>query len=298
MDALSAIRGLAPFPLLPYNVDDYAVLSVVIHKAMWQVCIQLIGKSIYSPPLAFTKQIVRRNHSMDIEGTYTLQASQEDVWHCLMDAQALRRAIPGVERLEVLGEYKHGITLDIRQSPLMGAYRGQVTVTERHYPTDYCILFEGEGRQSTINGQGVVQLHTLGENTIVSYKGAVNLGKLATLLPAPVVKGAAKLLIQQFFLALADQLRVMHPVKVIEVGSGRSDENGNRSAIRGNGENYGAGAESLVAPTAFLHRIVRRLGLGEGDLEQELLWLQRVRRYGVIAGLLFLVWVGTRLPRR
>lgn len=242
---------------------------------------------------------------MDIEGTYTLQAPQEDVWHCLMDAQALRRAIPGVERLEVLGEYKHGITLDIRQSPLMGAYRGQVTVTERHYPSDYSIVFEGEGRQSTISGQSVVQLQTLGENTIVSYKGTVNLGKLATLLPAPVVKGAAKLLIQQFFLALADQLRVMHPVGVVEAGSMRGGERGGENGNgllaqvgRSNGEGYGAGAGTLVAPLTFVHRIVRLLGIGEGDLEQELLWVQRVRRYGIIAGLLFLVWVGTRLPRR
>ena len=238
---------------------------------------------------------------MDIEGTYTLQAPQEDVWHCLMDAQALRRAIPGVERLEVLGEYKHGITLDIRQSPLMGAYRGQVTVKERHYPSDYSIVFEGEGRQSTISGHGVVQLHTLGENTIVSYKGTINLGKLATLLPPPVVKGAAKLLIQQFFLALADQLRVMHPVSVVEAGSGRSNEDDNRLLAqvgRSNEDGSHAEAETLQAPPTFVHRIVRLLGIGEGDSEQELLWVQRVRRYGIIAGLLFLVWVGTRLPRR
>ncbi len=237
---------------------------------------------------------------MDIEGTYTLQAPQEDVWHCLMDAQALRRAIPGVTRLEVLDEYKHGITLDIRQSPLMGAYRGQVTVLEQHYPSDYRIAFEGEGRQSTISGQGVVQLNTHGENTIVSYKGTVNLGKLATLLPAPVVKGTTKLLIQQFFLALADQLRVIHPVSVVEARSGdsRIGESDNKlvtQAHGSNGEDYRA---ETIAPTTFIHRVVRRLGIGEGDLEQELLWVQRVRRYGVIAGLLFLVWVGTRLPRR
>src|ERR1039457_3910873 len=161
---------------------------------------------------------------MEIEGTYTLQAPQEDVWHCLMDAQALRRAVPGVEKLEVLGEYRHGITLDIRQSPLVGTYHGQVTVTDQHYPSNYSIAFEGEGRQSTISGRGVVQLSTLGENTIVTYKGTVNAGKLATLLPAHVVKGTARLLSKQFFLAWASQLRVMHPVSVIETGNGRSSE--------------------------------------------------------------------------
>ncbi len=227
---------------------------------------------------------------MEIEGTYTLQASQEDVWRCLMDAQALRRAIPGVKRLEVLSEYQHSIMLDIEQPPLVGAYRGQVSVTEQHYPADYSIVFEGEGRQSTMSGQGIVWLHATGENTIVSYKGTVNLGKLATLLPAPVVKGAAKLLIQQFFLALAEQLRVSHPVRAVEAGEvmAQIDQNGGRiSAI-----------EAQAGPTTWLHRVVRLLHIGEGNVQQEQVWVRRVRRYGTIAGLLFLVWIGTRLPRR
>ncbi|HLX40736.1 MAG TPA: SRPBCC domain-containing protein, partial [Ktedonobacteraceae bacterium] len=212
-----------------------------------------------------------------------------------------RRAIPGVERLEVLGEYKHGISVDIRQPPLMGAYRGQVTVTERHYPSYYSIVFEGEGRQSTISGQGIVKLHTLGEHTIVSYKGTVNLGKLATLLPPPVVKGAAKLLIQQFFLALADQLRVMHPISVGGAGGMRDGEIGAKLLAQvggSNGEGHHTETETLAAPMTFIHKIVRLLGIGEGDSEQELLWVQRVQRYGIIVGLLFLVWIGTRLPRR
>ena len=41
-----------------------------------------------------------RIFTMEIEGTYTLQASPEEVWQCLMDTQVLRSAIPGVEQLE------------------------------------------------------------------------------------------------------------------------------------------------------------------------------------------------------
>ncbi len=126
---------------------------------------------------------------MDIEGTYTLQASPEDVWRCLMDQQVLRHAIPGVEKLESLGQHEHGITLQIRQPPLIGVYHGRVMLTDQHYPYHYSIAIEGEGRQSTINGHGVIHLSGRGENTVVAYKGTVNIGKLGTLLPAPVVKG-------------------------------------------------------------------------------------------------------------
>src|SRR5258708_18210050 len=155
---------------------------------------------------------------MDIEGTYTLQASPEDVWHCLLDQQVLRHAIPGVEKLESLGQHEHGITLQIRQPPLIGVYHGRVMLTDQHYPYHYSIAIEGEGRQSTISGHGVIHLSGRGENTVVAYKGTVNIGKLGTLLPAPVVKGVARLLLNQFFTSLADHLRTLRPVSAAPAG--------------------------------------------------------------------------------
>ena len=237
---------------------------------------------------------------MDIEGTYTLQARREDVWHCLMDQQVLRRAIPGVRRLEVLDENRHGISLEIQQTPLIGVYHGQVTVTEREYPVRYHIAFEGEGRQSTISGQGVIQLSAPGENTVVTYKGTVNLGKLATLLPPPVVKGAAKLLIQQFFMLLAEQLRVMRPAASLQVAPGEEVLVVTDEPETGNGTIWHVQTDDTQTSRAdkILRAVVRRLKLGGGDIEQENVWIQRTRRYSMVAALLFLVWVGTRIPRR
>jgi carbon monoxide dehydrogenase subunit G len=243
--------------------------------------------------------------SMDIEGTYTLQALPEDVWRCLMDQQVLRQAIPGVEKLELLGENKHGITLQIRQSPLTGVYHGQIMLTQQHYPYHYSLAFEGEGRQGIISGHGVVHLSGRGENTIVAYKGTVNLGKLGTLLPAPVVKGAARLLLNQFFSALAASMRTLQPA---HAGIGNGDfRRGRQDPFLAQAEGEYDFLVSTPAPPshldqparpAFLLSIVQGLGLGNADPELEKLWVQRIRRAGVLCGLLTLVWVGTRLPRR
>src|SRR5205085_7811181 len=83
--------------------------------------------------------LLLRIYFMDIEGTYTLQASAEEVWQCLMDTQVLRHAIPGVEQVERLDDYKHTITLHVKQTPLMGSYHGQVTIAEQHYPYYYTL---------------------------------------------------------------------------------------------------------------------------------------------------------------
>src|SRR5207248_6250305 len=74
---------------------------------------------------------------------------------------------------------------------------------------------DGEGRQSTLSGNGVVHLSQRDDMTIIAYKGTLNLGKLGTLLPTAIVKGTAKMLIQQFFTALADSLRAKVPVQML-----------------------------------------------------------------------------------
>jgi uncharacterized protein len=230
---------------------------------------------------------------MDIEGTYTLQASPEEVWQCLMDQQVLRRAIPGVEKLELLDKHRHSIILYIKQAPLIGSYHGQVTISEQHYPYYYRIAIEGEGRQSTISGEGVVHLNERGENTVVAYKGTLNIGKLGTLLPPPLVKGTAKLLLQQFFTALSEYLRTLAP----SYPWPGMTENDQDAAMLEQLDEQMTILPAFARPTP-LHTIVHGLKLGGGDPTLEDLWVNRIRRVGILCGLLVLVWVGTKLPRR
>ncbi len=192
---------------------------------------------------------------MDIEGTYTLQAPPEEVWDCLKDQQVLRRTIPGVERIEALSEEKYAVAIHVGATPLTGSYQGQITVTERQPPYYYRIAIEGEGQQSSINGVGDIHLSSQGENTIVSYKGKLNLGKLDGTLPTPVIRGTAKLLGKIVILPASPH-------------------------------------------STFLETIVHRVGLGAGNPVAEALWVNRLRRTGILLGLLLLVWIGTRIPRK
>ncbi|HLI08961.1 MAG TPA: carbon monoxide dehydrogenase subunit G [Ktedonobacteraceae bacterium] len=249
---------------------------------------------------------------MNIEGTYTLQVTPEEVWRCLMDPEVLRRSIPGVERLERENHLRYAITIHIRQTPLIGLYQGHVTISDQQYPRQYRLTIDGEGKQSKISGEGVVQLNRHDENTVVHYKGTLNAGKLVTLLPPPLVQGAAKLLIQQFFTELAEYLRTLYRIEVTASIDGMQHGN---SADQESIEVLEIPAVSEQVPkrrrfllplpvpfpagrSSLLLSVVRRLGLGEGDPAQEAHWVERVRRFGFIFTLLLLVWVGTRLPRR
>jgi carbon monoxide dehydrogenase subunit G len=229
---------------------------------------------------------------MDIEGTYTLQAIPEDVWLCLMDSRLLQKSIPGLEQLERQGELNYTIAMQVKQAPLMGTYHGHVAVVEQKFPTIYSLKFEGEGRQSNVQGTIVLTLSEQGENTVVDYKCTLNLGKMGTLLPAPLVKGNIKHLFQQFFAALAEHLRsiIPYPIDVVE--------SNNDILISSTSQQQKQAVFLPSGRPAFLYALVRLFNLGDGDTQQEELWVNRVRRAGVISGLLLLVWIGTRLPRK
>lgn len=229
---------------------------------------------------------------MDIEGTYTLQARPEDVWLCLMDSRLLQKSIPGLEQLERQSELNYSIAMQVKQAPLMGTYHGHVAVVEQKFPTIYSLKFEGEGRQSNVQGTIVLTLIEQGENTVVDYKCTLNLGKMGTLLPAPLVKGNIKHLFQQFFAALAEQLRsiIPYPTDVVE--------STHDIVVTSTAQQQRQAVFLPSGRPAFLYALVRRFNLGDGDRQQEELWVNRVRRASVISGLLLLVWIGTRLPRK
>jgi uncharacterized protein len=229
---------------------------------------------------------------MDIEGTYTLQATTQEVWASLLDLQTLQRTIPGIEELEKLGEDTYAFTIHIKHAPLRGSYSGQVDVIERQYPFSYRVICESEGQPCKLHSEWTIELMAHHEYTVVAYKGTLHLVKAAVLLPIPLVKGTIKVLIQQFFTALADHLHTASRSYAATTGVAYSPSEFNQV-------NYGRIAISpSVNQPEFFHRVVRQLRLGGNDPLLGEQWVRRLRRIGIVSVLLLLVWIGTRLPRK
>ncbi|HWZ18323.1 MAG TPA: SRPBCC domain-containing protein [Ktedonobacteraceae bacterium] len=229
---------------------------------------------------------------MDIDGTYTLQAAPEVVLSLLMDLQTLQRAIPGIEGLERMAEDTYAFTLHIKNTPLRGSYSGNAIATKMEYPFSYHMRAEGEGIPGTFHAEWDISLTARDENTVVAYQGSLHFSRADTQLPSPLVKGTIKVLIQQFFMSVADYLR----------SASLSYQNASEAHIAqlDVSQVHNGRAESSTFPdkSSFLYSIVRQLGLGDNDPFLEQQWVNRLRRIGIISMLLFLVWVGTRLPRK
>lgn len=253
---------------------------------------------------------------MDIEGTYTLQAPVEEVRHYLADWQTLQHAVPGLERLEPAGQFAYAFTLRVKQAPLRGFYHGKITIHSASSSgpfTAYHFSIEGDGQHNPFEGTWDLRLSQQQENAVVMYSSVLSPGKVSALLPPTLVKGAVKILIQQFFTNLAEQLRTTpEPISSgydLDVSEAQESYIGESERwTRGyGGENgdyavapFGEQIESEggAARQTILYRLVRLTGLGKHDPVLEEQWATRFKRFGAFSVLLLLVWIGTRLPRR
>jgi carbon monoxide dehydrogenase subunit G len=225
--------------------------------------------------------------SMNIEGTYTFQSKLTEIRQSLTRQEALQQAIPGLEQLEPLENNRYNVAIHIKYPPLAGTYQGQVSFMEDQQSASYRLLIESNGGPNTMTGVGSIQLHEIGENTTIIYKGTLTLSKRGTRLTPAVTKGALKLLLQQFFTSLSDQLRVDH------TNSGEDNRDTSAEVVP-----FYSTPAAPEAASSFIYKIVRSLGLGKDNALQEEIWAERIRQIGLVSGFLFLVWIGTRLPRK
>jgi carbon monoxide dehydrogenase subunit G len=249
---------------------------------------------------------------MHIEGTYTLPAPPKYVWHGMRDQQMLLRAMPGMKQIEALDEYTFAISLTMSQEPFIGNYQSKLTISEQQFPHHYRIAIQGTNEHRQFRGEVSIHLQDRDESTIVSYSGTLHLDSSGEGISTNLARGAAKLLIQQFFSALNDQLQVNKALDddfaaVIEYYdpygiAGMKSENG---VILKEDMSKHVATTPLQSPSMIttseqrgvFYTLVHLLGLGHGEPEQEQIWTRRLRRTGTIASLVFLVWLGTRLPR-
>ncbi len=143
---------------------------------------------------------------MRIAGNYTFEATREEVWSALNDPEILARAIPGCQRLEVVGENEYESTLQIEMQAVRGAYTGRVRIDNIVSPESYDIHVDGQGSNGFLKGAGTVKLRTDGAQTILDYGGEAVIGGAVASAGQRLLDSAARSLISQSLKALARQI--------------------------------------------------------------------------------------------
>ena len=138
------------------------------------------------------------------DGTVTIAAAPEKVWAMLLDPAVLGAVIPGCHAIERVSESAFRAEVSIGVGPVRGRYRAEIALSELDPPRGATLAGTIAGALGTGEGRGRVLLaadEAGGTRLTYSYEARAG-GKVAAI-GARMLDGAGRVIIAQFFRALA-----------------------------------------------------------------------------------------------
>src|SRR5438132_7333659 len=139
---------------------------------------------------------------MKIGATYELHAPRERVYAALVEPEILRRAIPGCESLEKIGDNTFTAILKAGVGSIKGTFKGNVRLEDMRPPEHYRIVVEGKGLVGFAKGSANFDLLDQGGSTMINYSGELQVGGTIAGVGQRMIQAAAKMMAGRFFTAL------------------------------------------------------------------------------------------------
>ena len=139
---------------------------------------------------------------MHVEVSHLLPHPIERVWEVLLDPDALRRALPGIERLEPAGRDRFAITMNLGVAAVRGRYTGTMEIVDQQRPSRYRLKAEGKGAPGWTKGQAELTLTSEDGGTLVIAKGDAQVGGTIAGVGQRMMEGVAKGMARDFFAAI------------------------------------------------------------------------------------------------
>lgn len=144
---------------------------------------------------------------MKIDATYEIKATRERVFAALIEPEVLKRAIPGCESLEKIGENVYTATLKAGVGPIKGTFKGEVRLEDMRPPEHYRIVVQGKGAVGFAKGSADFDLEEKDGGTLIRYSGEMQIGGAIAGVGQRMIQGAAKMMASQFFAKLEEEVK-------------------------------------------------------------------------------------------
>ena len=138
------------------------------------------------------------------EGEAVVKASAQQVWDMLLDPNTLAAVIPGCHGVEKISDthFRADVTLGI--GPVKGRYRAEVKLSDLDPPNAVTLAGTAEGGLGFGGGEGRITLRAIPDGgTVIHYVYEAGIGGKVASIGGRLLDGAAKVIIGQFFAALA-----------------------------------------------------------------------------------------------
>ncbi len=144
---------------------------------------------------------------MKVSGTSHFTADREEVWQALNDPAVLVRTIPGVQRLEALGDDAYKMTIAAGVGSIKGVYDGEVRLTDQEQPGSFRMHAQGAGAPGTIGADVMVTLADGPDGgTELTYDADAVVGGMIGGVGQRMLTGVSKKMAAEFFAAVDTML--------------------------------------------------------------------------------------------
>ena len=143
---------------------------------------------------------------MKLEGSYEVKAPREKVWSAFLGPETLRKAIPGCEKLEMVGPDEYKATMKIGVAAVKGTFEGKVRLSDKKPADSYRLAAEGSGGPGFVRADTLISLADIDGGTRVSYTADVQVGGLIAGVGQRMLGGVSKMMADQFFNRMSEQL--------------------------------------------------------------------------------------------
>ena len=144
---------------------------------------------------------------MKIDATYEINAPRERVYAALVQPEVLKRAIPGCESLDKIGEDTYAAVLKAGVGAIKGTFKGEVRLEDMRPPEHYRIVVEGKGAVGFAKGSADFDLEPKDDGTLIKYSGEMQIGGTIAAVGQRMIQGAAKMMAAKFFAALEAEVK-------------------------------------------------------------------------------------------
>ena len=144
---------------------------------------------------------------MKLEGAYDVPVPRKKVWDAFLNPAQLKKAIPGCEKLEALGNDEFKATLKVGVAAVKGTFEGKVRLSDKKAPESYRLAAEGSGGPGFVKADTLITLTEIDGGTRVSYSADVQIGGLIAGVGQRMLGGVSKMMADQFFSKMSDLLK-------------------------------------------------------------------------------------------
>lgn len=152
---------------------------------------------------------------MEMEGSRTLAATQQQAWDGLNDPEVLKACIAGCEKVERAGDDKYTVAMAVKIGPVAARFNGRITLADMNPPESYTLSFDGQGGPAGFGkGTAKVRLVPAGTGSELSYAVHAQVGGKIAQVGQRLIDGVARAMAEDFFKRFDDEMLRRHPPAV------------------------------------------------------------------------------------